>query len=295
MTTTVTDVVKRLERFRGQPAVTLSTPGGDRATVLLHGAQVVSWIPAGGSEQLFLSERSDYGEGKTVRGGVPVVFPQFNRRGPDFSLPKHGLVRTRAWTLDEDEDGRLPGGGNDAATARFRLDDDAATRMLWPHRFSLTLTVTLGARQLDMALAVHNRGDDPFSFTAALHTYLQVADITEATVRGLNGVRYLDTVSNRGAVDVGPDLSFAAETDRIYFEVFEPLTLDVPQGGLEVAMEGFRDAVVWNPWEALCATLPDMLPDDYRRMLCIEAALIDKPMQLEGQGSWSGRQTLTAR
>jgi glucose-6-phosphate 1-epimerase len=69
----------------------------------------------------------------------------------------------------------------------------------------------------------------------------------------------------------------------------------VPQGSLEVAMEGFRDTVVWNPWEALCATLPDMLPDDYRRMLCIEAALIDKPVQLEGQGSWSGRQTLTAR
>ena len=88
-----------LDTFLGQPAVTLATAGGDRATVLLHGAQVVSWIPAGGSERLYLSERSRYGDGKGVRGGVPVVFPQFNRRGPDFSLPKHGFVRTRAWTL----------------------------------------------------------------------------------------------------------------------------------------------------------------------------------------------------
>ena len=39
--------------FHGQPAVQLQSPAGDRATVLLHGAHVASWIPAGGSERLY--------------------------------------------------------------------------------------------------------------------------------------------------------------------------------------------------------------------------------------------------
>jgi len=85
-----------------------------------------------------------------------------------------------------------------------------------------------------------------------------------------------------------------AETDRIYYDVPGPLSLDAPPGRLDVAMEGFRDVVVWNPWAELAATLPDMSRDGYRQMVCLEAAVIDKPVRLEEQGSWLGRQTLTA-
>ena len=33
-----------------------------------------------------------------IRGGVPVVFPQFGR--PDPSLPMHGFARSSRWTVD---------------------------------------------------------------------------------------------------------------------------------------------------------------------------------------------------
>jgi len=271
--------------------VTLVTAGGDRATVLLHGAHVVSWIPAGGSERLYLSGRSEFGDGKAVRGGVPVVFPQFNQRGPDFSLPKHGFARTHRWTVDE---GEHWSGVNDTSTARFRLEDNAGTRALWPHEFTLTLTVSLGHNKLDVALAVFNRGPEAFAFTAALHTYLRVTDIAQASVGGLQGVRFLDTVANTGGVGAEPALTFEAETDRIYYDVPGPLSLEESDGRLEVAMEGFRDVVVWNPWADRAATLRDMSRDGYRQMVCLEAAIIDKPVRLEEQGSWLGRQTLTA-
>ena len=67
------------------------------------------------------------------------------------------------------------------------------------------------------------------------------------------------------------------------------------QGALEIAMEGFPDAVVWNPWAERAAALPDLPDDGYRCMLCVEAAAIDRPVRLDAGATWSGRQVLTAR
>ena len=309
--------MKRIDDFRGQPSVQLLTPAGDRATVLLHGAQVVSWIPAGGTERLYLSERSAYGEGSSVRGGVPVIFPQFNQRGPDFNVPRHGFARTRSWRVEQADDKDSRGDSNDGAEAtavtdateateateaktrlattasvRLALADDAATRALWPHPFSLALTVTLGLQQLDLALRVRNTGLQPFAFTAALHTYFNVADISQASVSGLEDVRYLDTVTNLDGVGASHPLRFDRETDNIYFDVPRPLSLSTPNGPVQVSMQGFHDAVIWNPWVDLCASLPDMPADGYRQMLCIEAAAIGRPVTLAKDEHWLGRQTL---
>ena len=290
-----------VDDFHGQPAVHLRSAAGDQAIVLLHGAQVVSWTPADGSERLYLSPRSVYGEGQSIRGGVPVIFPQFNQRGPDFSLPKHGFARNRRWTLDDLDDGQVLAGASTPAPAaaeasvRLRLAQDAQTLALWPHDFSLTLTVSLQPRQLVLALQVDNPGANPFDFTAALHTYLEVGDIGAARVAGLHGVRYLDAVTGMGSVASDDGLGFERETDRIYYEVPRPLTLRAPGVELEAGMEGFRDAVIWNPWAERCAALPDMPDDGYRRMLCIEAAVIDKPVTLAPGEAWSGRQLLAVR
>ena len=47
----------------GQPAMRLRAPDGAEATVLLHGAQLVSWIPAGDQERLYLSPQAVAGSG----------------------------------------------------------------------------------------------------------------------------------------------------------------------------------------------------------------------------------------
>ena len=81
-----------------QPFDPITLVRGD-ARVVLHpyGAHVVSWTTADGDERLFLSPRSAYSEGAAIRGGVPVIFPQFNQRGPDFDVPRHGFARNRRW------------------------------------------------------------------------------------------------------------------------------------------------------------------------------------------------------
>jgi glucose-6-phosphate 1-epimerase len=271
--------------FHGQPAVVLATAAGDRAVVLLHGAHVVSWTPAGGREWLYLSPASAFGDCASIRGGVPVIFPQFNQRGPDFDVPRHGFARNRRWRLETH-------GGD---SAMLVLGDDDATRRLWPHAFVLRLSVRLSQGRLELDLEAVNTGSTAFAFTAALHTYFAVADISSARLHGLQGVRFLDTVA--GASGSGPDaaLRFAGETDGIWYDLPRSLLLETSYGALEIAMDGFPDAVVWNPWVERAAALPDLPDDDYRRMLCVEAAVIERPVRLERGAAWRGRQVLMAR
>ncbi len=50
----MSDLIFPMTEVLGQPAVHVQAPDGAQAIVLLHGGQVVSWIPAGGREQLYL-------------------------------------------------------------------------------------------------------------------------------------------------------------------------------------------------------------------------------------------------
>jgi glucose-6-phosphate 1-epimerase len=271
--------------FAGQPALALRAPDGASAVVLLHGAQVVSWQPAGGDEQLFLSGRSRFGPGASVRGGMPVIFPQFNERGP---LPRHGLVRTRPWQPARCETGA------DDALAVLQLTDDEATRALWPHRFALELTVCVRGERLDVELAVNNTGDSAFDFMAALHTYLRVAEVEAARLSGLRGCRYEDFAAGTTRVDEEAAVRVDSEVDRIYYGVSTPLELREVRRNLRIEAANFPDVVVWNPWQDKASAMADLQAADFRRFLCVEAALIGNPVRLADGEQWWGRQTLIA-
>jgi glucose-6-phosphate 1-epimerase len=268
--------------FRDTPALRLERAGGASAVVALHGAQLLSWRPAGGRERLFLSERAEYAPGKAIRGGVPICFPQFAALGP---LPKHGFVRTRTWRAA----GKQVVDGDPVVT--LALEPDAELRALWPHLFRLELSVRLGHDRLQLELAVENAGREPLPFTAALHGYLAVGDVEAVTVAGLSGLEYRDAASGDGlAVERGDALAIRGEVDRVYHSVPGAVVLREPDRALSVRAEGFPDVVVWNPGPAKCAALPDMEPDGWRRMLCIEAGAIRAPVVVPPGGRWTGRQ-----
>jgi glucose-6-phosphate 1-epimerase len=271
----------------GLQMAVLTAAGGDRAEVYLHGAHVTSWVPAGGTERLFLAERASFEPGAAIRGGVPVIFPQFAGMG---ALPKHGFARTLAWELVE-ADG-TPGG---AAFARLRLQDTPATRGLWPHQFVAELSVTVSQQQLDVAVTVTNTGGGPLSFTSALHSYFRLEDVRAAAVEGLGGTRYRDSgAGGDERVDREERLTIAGEIDRVYLDAPDRLILRDGSRSVEILSGGFPDVVVWNPGATRAATLPDLEPDAYRRMLCIEAAAIGRPVGLVPGAAWTGRQTLVA-
>ncbi|MGH6647684.1 D-hexose-6-phosphate mutarotase [Aquabacterium sp.] len=270
----------------GQPALLIRSPDGAQTTVLLHGAHVVSWVPAGGTEQLYLSPTADYSAGKAVRGGIPVIFPQFEKKGPDRSLPRHGFVRNRAWQLESQRQGTAH------SQATLRLSDSEETRDLWPHGFELELTVSVSGSQLELELYVRNSGSTVWPFSAALHTYLAVSELARARLHGLQGLTYIDNLRNAEATEEHPEKSFSGEIDRIY-EKASSLLLTEGKRQLRIQSDNLPDAVVWNPGPDKCAALSDMPAPDWEHMLCVEAARILQPKTLSPGEEWTGRQSLT--
>ena len=270
----------------GLPKLALVAPDGARAEVYLHGAHVTSWVPAGGQERLFLSRVSQFRAGAPIRGGIPVVFPQFGGLGP---LPLHGFARVMPWEVAGAES------HGQGASATFRLRDTQDSRRLWANAFLAELGVSIGGNQLAVMLAVTNSGAEPFTFTAALHTYLTVADIAATLVEGLVSLRYRDAAANGvEARQVFPQVDFTGEVDRIYFDAPAEARLVEPGRTTVIRKAGFSDTVLWNPAAARCASMPDLEPDDYRRFVCVEAAAFESPVRLAPGERWQGAQTLLA-
>ena len=277
-----------LSRHQGLDVIELQAPDGARATVALHGGHLLSWVPAGGAEQLYLSPNSGFGPDQAIRGGVPVIFPQFSQRGP---LQRHGFARTKAWQLV------LAERGADDALAVLKLTDDEATRLTFPHRFELELSVRIAGRGLQIELACENTGESEFSFTTALHTYLRVNDVAEVSVEGLTGLRYFDNVDQTEKTQRVDLLLPGGELDRIYYRAVDPLLLREhgisAKRQVAVHQQGFDDVVTWNPGQVRCEALPDMPPEGYKNMLCLEAATIARPVNLAAGESWVGRQSFS--
>ena len=276
--------------FHGLECLRLTTSDGASAVVSRFGAHVLSWTSADGDERLFLSERAAFDGATPIRGGIPVCFPQFSDLG---SLAKHGLVRTRMWKLAAPLESGNSGDG--AACVTLVSVHDAATLAAWPHRFTVRLRVVLSSQRLAVTLTVENTGATGFGFTGALHTYLRINDVANAALSGLHGLEYRDAAGgNLTRTEQPLLLRVAGEVDRVYHAAATPLTLRDGPRTLMVGMEGFADVVVWNPGATRCAALPDMAPDGFQRMLCIEAAAARLPVQVAPGTAWSGGQSLKA-
>lgn len=252
--------------FGQLPAALLRAPDGAEAIVTLYGAHLVSWKGADGRERLFCSAASVLDGSKAIRGGVPVIFPQFAEQGQGM---RHGFARVSDWHLLDSgvEDGE--------AIALFTLAEEDLKpeyARAWRHSFSLALRVGIKGNTLAMDLEVRNTGPDPLPFAAALHTYYAVDDIGQVRVTGV-------------AAD---EVSIDGNVDNIYSNVGGDMTIETGVGTLQVQQSGFTDAVVWNPGAADAAALSDMQDEDYRRFVCVEPALL-KLVTLEEDEVWRGK------
>ena len=87
-----------LGRAHGVDAILVDTPAA-RAEILLDGAHVTSYVPAGQTDLLWLSPASAFGPGAAVRGGIPLVGPWFGPGRDGSRSVKHGWLRTLRWEL----------------------------------------------------------------------------------------------------------------------------------------------------------------------------------------------------
>lgn len=255
------------------PALRITAADGAQAVVTLYGAHLVSWKSADGKERLFCSAKSAMDGSAAIRGGVPVIFPQFATRGTGL---RHGFARISNWRL-------VPGAaraGDGSAQLTVVLDESdlaPALAAAWPHRFALALSFRVHGDTLRVDFTVRNTGQAAFSYACALHTYWLVDAIDSVAITGVTE----------------GELTLPGKHDHIYFGIGGDIGLR--DGGSQLALEqtGFTDAVVWNPGAADAAAMSDMEDGQYQRFVCIEPALIG-PATLDAGQEWTGTHTVRA-
>lgn len=234
--------VNRAEGINGLPKIVLSLrDGAHSAEVYLHGATITSY-KHNHVEHIFVSDKAIFNGVKAIRGGVPLVFPQFSQPLPE--MPQHGFLRTSSdWTYEEKREtssfstASKEEGDDEEVSVVLKLRDTEASRLLWPHAFEASLHIRLTTSQLIYQLCITNpeANSPPFTCHTLLHTYLRIPSIHDIKVTGFEGVKYLDKVASSSSQDPilqeEREVVFTSEVDRIYLaensETMPKLTISV--------------------------------------------------------------------
>lgn len=239
------------------------------ARIYLHGAHVAHFQPAGEKAVLFLSSKSWFQSGKPIRGGVPICYPWFGAKPDDPTAPAHGFARLQEWTVSAISE--LPRGEIGVILELYESEDSLRW---WPHPFQVEHRIRVG-RELSMSLVTRNTGKSPFTIHEALHSYFSVGDARQVSVTGLEGATYIDKMRgmNRFAEGNGA-IRITAETDRHYVGTHSAVTIHDPLLSRRITVSKSESAstVVWNPWIAKAAAMPDFGDDEWPAMLCVETA-----------------------
>ena len=206
------------------------------------GANVLSYVPAGGRE-VFFRQSEDRRTGQWYNGGVPVCWPWFGRNGDPGSV-LHGFAWSQEWTVDAVENGK------DLSRAVLRLERK--------DEFRLTYEIRLD-RELSLRLSMLNLGREKFAVTTGFHPYFSVSHPRNVTVDTPKG-----PIRCREAMDGGRP--FGAGTYRISDSGWSRR--------IELKSFGNNKLVIWNigPEEGL----PGLMPTDWMKYICVEPAVLPR-------------------
>ncbi len=259
-----------VEKF---PLITLKFGNNSSAQITTYGAQILSWIDENKREQLFLGSRLIIEDGTAIRGGIPIIFPQF---GPGI-LPSHGFARNQEWTLTKS--GVMNSG---EPFVELVLTESEKSLAIWPFRFRIVHRIILG-QKLSSEIVISNLSDTDLTAQFAFHSYFRVNSIHNIELRGFGDKQFINTAKNgERAVSPSGDQVIKEFTDRIYCDAPPPLYLidNKSYQGVAIHSEGMADAVVWNPWSDKCASFKDLAPDDYLKFICVERGAINSPLYI---------------
>ncbi len=232
------------------------------ATIALHGAHVIDYIPCDQTPVIFTSLEAIYKEGKAIRGGIPICWPWFNAHPSNPNLPSHGVARTRFWELTKSLS------RDNCTELIFKLPIDAATEF----GLSAQLTVRVGS-SLNIEITAHNISNQIVPVGGALHSYFVVSDIDAVRLDGFDGEAFIDTTDETEHRQDG-EIYIQGEVDRIYDHGTTPITIKDPGLARDITIHngGSNTTVVWNPWQQKAAALADLIDEEYLGFVCVEAS-----------------------
>jgi galactose mutarotase-like enzyme len=203
----------------GLTAYRLEVPGQALELVPARGGIVTRW-QVDGEDLLSLDEATLLDTSKSVRGGIPQLFPSPGKPTPGSPLAQHGFARQRAFQPVATE----------GPTLACELASDAATRALFPHDFTLRFEASLQPRRLHLSWAVSNPASTPLPLHLGIHPYFLVPVARKAAARVEHTAsRAFDNIGG-AAVPVGP-VDFDGPEVDLHLEGLAHPTATLHRGG----------------------------------------------------------------
>ena len=257
------------------------THSASGASVSIHefGATVTSFKTGAGRECIFMSRDAKLDGTKAIRGGIPLVYPQFGQ--PDKSMPQHGFLRNNVWQVDE-------------ASAYDRADSAGINYTLtlkdvknsrggkWDENTDLdcvcVYSIKIEASKMTNTLAIKNLSSKAFDFQTLMHTYYLVEgnaalDASQCYVKGLEGYAFHDKITGEQYKQGADPITIDKLTDSVYTPPAGKDVVDVIIGvgagkTMKMSATGLVDGgkvpvtcVVWNPFKDNAAAMGDFGDD----------------------------------
>ena len=139
-----------------------------------RGGVITNWV-SDGKEILYFDEKRFMDKTKSIRGGIPILFPicgNLNTSssvfGTDYlQLSQHGFARDLQWQYTFNE--------NEKSLCLF-LNESKKTKKYYPFDFELRIEITLEVNYLEFEITIFNKTDIAMPINFGLHPYFNVSD-----------------------------------------------------------------------------------------------------------------------
>ncbi len=137
-----------------------------------RGGVITNWV-SDGKEILYFDEKRFMDKTKSIRGGIPILFPicgSLNTSssvfGKDYlQLSQHGFARDLQWEYTFNE-----------KSLSIFLNESKKTKKYYPFNFELRIEVTLKINCLQFEISIFNKTDIAMPINFGLHPYFNVSD-----------------------------------------------------------------------------------------------------------------------
>lgn len=139
-----------------------------------RGGVITNWV-SDNNEILYFDEKRFMDRTKSIRGGIPILFPicgNLNISNSLFGkkylqLPQHGFARDLPWqySLNKKE-----------KSLCLVLQDSEITRKYYPFDFEVRIEVTLKINCLEFKIHIENKTNSEMPINFGLHPYFNISD-----------------------------------------------------------------------------------------------------------------------
>ena len=139
-----------------------------------RGGVITNWV-SDNNEILYFDEKRFMDRTKSIRGGIPILFPicgSLNLSNSLFGqnylqLPQHGFARDLQWQYSLNK--------KQKSLCLF-LNDSEITRKYYPFDFEVRIEVTLKINCLEFKIHIENKTNSEMPINFGLHPYFNISD-----------------------------------------------------------------------------------------------------------------------